>query len=68
MTLKDWLAIVLDLDAYIAKGGRLADLPLPPLQNMPAQALEMIAEQMGAEKILHALRYGPGGRLGIHRG
>jgi hypothetical protein len=57
MTLPEWLAIVLDLDAYIAKGGRLADLPLPPLQNMPAQELEMIAEQMGAERLNRVGRF-----------
>jgi hypothetical protein len=40
-----------------AKGGRLADLPLPPLQNMPALALKMIAEQMGAEKLNRVGRF-----------
>jgi hypothetical protein len=51
MTLKEWLIIFLDLDAYIAKGGRLGDLPLPPLQNMPPEALDTIAERMGAERL-----------------
>jgi hypothetical protein len=40
-----------DLDAYLAKGGRLGELPLPPLQNMPPEALEIIAEQIRAKKL-----------------
>jgi hypothetical protein len=57
MTLKDWLIIFADLDAYLAKGGRLGDLPLPPLQNMAPEALDMIAEQMGAEKLNRVGRF-----------
>jgi hypothetical protein len=51
MTLKEWLDIFMDLDAYIAKGGRLLDLPMIPLEDLPPQALELIFEQVGHEKL-----------------
>ena len=66
MTLKDWLIIFADLDAYIAKGGRLGDLPLPPLQNMPPEALAMIAEQLGAEKLNRVGRFYTRLEMGPH--
>ena len=59
MTLPEWLAIVLDLDAYIAKGGRLGaqrltDKSVCDLVKAYAERLGLNAADFGA----HSLRAG----------
>jgi hypothetical protein len=46
MTLKEWVDILADLDAYIANGGLLHALPLPEL---PPQAFELLAQRINPE-------------------
>jgi hypothetical protein len=46
MTLKEWVDILADLDAYIAKGGLLRALPLAEL---PPQGLGLLAQRISPE-------------------
>jgi hypothetical protein len=48
-TLGEWLDVFMDLDAYIAKGGRLLDLQL--LSSAPAEVEQAIADQLGTERL-----------------
>jgi hypothetical protein len=47
-TTREWITIFKDLDAYIAKGGRLLDLPV--MSQWPPQMVQSIAEELGREQ------------------
>jgi hypothetical protein len=50
-TLRDWLEIYNDLDAYIARGGELLDLPVNTPAGFPPKIEKFIVERLGKEKL-----------------
>jgi hypothetical protein len=57
MTLREWLDIYMDLDAYVAKGGRLLDLELYNPEDWPPDAQKYILERMGPERLARMDRF-----------
>jgi hypothetical protein len=51
LTIGQWLDIFMDLDAYIAKGGRLLELPIAPLEELSPDVRQLIIERMGHQRI-----------------
>ena len=49
LTVREWLDIFTDLDAYIERGGQILDLPMSDPFASPAAG--MIAERIGSEKL-----------------
>jgi len=47
---QQWLDIYADLDAYIAKGGRLTELPHPYWDKVPLETKELLAKRMSPER------------------
>ena len=50
-TLKEWLEIYNDLDAYIARGGELLDLPVNSPADFPPEIEKFVLERLGKEKL-----------------
>lgn len=50
-TLRDYLEIYNDLDAYIARGGELLDLPVNTPADFPPEVEELIVKRLGKEKL-----------------
>jgi hypothetical protein len=57
MTVQEYLEIYRDLDAYMARGGRLLDLTLVPLNEVPPEVQQLIAEELGSEKMARIGRF-----------
>ena len=51
MTVKEFLEVYSDLDAYMARGGRLLDLELIPLEELPLEVQEYIALRLGRPQL-----------------
>jgi hypothetical protein len=49
ITVKEFTDILVDLDAYIAKGGRLLDVVRVPWQELPLEAVLFISHEVGPE-------------------
>jgi hypothetical protein len=49
ITIKEFADILVDLDAYIAKGGRLLDVVRVPWQELPPEAVLFISHEVGPE-------------------
>ncbi len=50
-TLTEWLEIYNDLDAYIARGGELLDLPVNSPADFPPEIEKFVVERLDKEKI-----------------
>jgi len=51
MTLQEWLKAFGDLDAYMAGGGQLLDLPLTPMDELPPASVTAIYEQLSPDRL-----------------
>jgi hypothetical protein len=49
ITVKEFADILVDLDAYIAKGGRLLDVVRVSWQELPPEAVLFISHEVGPE-------------------
>ena len=58
LSVGDWLDQFNDLDAYLAEGGRLLDLPVSALDMVPASIVQRMVKRMTLER----LRQGSGFR------
>jgi hypothetical protein len=50
-TVREWIAIYSDLDAYIAEGGQLLDLRVGQMEDAPDAVKTLIVEQLGVERL-----------------
>ena len=50
-TLENWVEIYNDLDAYIARGGELLDLPVNSPADFPPEIEKRIVKRLGKEKL-----------------
>lgn len=50
-TLREFLEIYGDLDAYIARGGELLDLPVTTPADFPPEIEKFVLERLGEEKL-----------------
>jgi hypothetical protein len=55
-TVDEWLDRFMDLDAYLAKGGSLLDLPVSALDGVPPAMVNSIVKRMGRERLDHHVR------------
>lgn len=62
ITVAEWLDRFMDLDAYIANGGSLLDLPVDSLDTLPPDMVRSLVKQMGRERLNQF------GRLREHQG
>jgi hypothetical protein len=51
LTVTEWLERFNDLEAYIADGGRLLDLPVTSLDTVPAEIVQRMVKQMTRERL-----------------
>ncbi len=55
-TVDEWLDSFMDLDAYLAKGGSLLDLPVNALDAVPPAMARSLVKRMGRERLDHLVR------------
>jgi hypothetical protein len=49
ITVREFADILVDLDAYVAKGGRLLDVVRVPWEELPLEAVLFISHEVGPE-------------------
>lgn len=57
MTLREWIDIHKDLDAYIASGGKLLELPINSIDQLPPAVINVIAQEMGPDRLARLGRF-----------
>jgi len=57
ITVADWLDQFMDLDAYLANGGQLLDLPINALDMVHPSMVESLVRRMSEERMNHLARF-----------
>jgi hypothetical protein len=57
ITVGDWLDQFMDLDAYLASGGQLLDLPINALDMVHPGMVESLVRRMSEERMNHLARF-----------
>ena len=51
ITVTEWLDRFMDLEAHLARGGSLLDLPIDALDSVPPDMVRSLVKQMGRERL-----------------
>ncbi|HEU5273825.1 MAG TPA: hypothetical protein VFU97_09195 [Xanthobacteraceae bacterium] len=51
VTVTEWLDRFMDLEAHLARGGSLLDLPIDALDSVPPDMVRSLVKQMGRERL-----------------
>src|SRR5215469_12184412 len=57
ISVADWLDQFMDLDAYLANGGQLLDLPINALDMVHPGMVEALVRRMSEERMNHLARF-----------
>ena len=57
ISVADWLDQFMDLDAYLANGGQLLDLPINALDMVHPSMVESLVRRMSEERMNHLARF-----------
>ena len=57
ISVADWLDQFMDLDAYLAGGGQLLDLPINALDMVHPSMVESLVRRMSEERMNHLARF-----------